>query len=113
MDARVAASVLVSALMRRAEAQGGFAAVMARGDPTAGSILVSLVERGGKPRFYERIIQSSGRYGWQEIAQKAAGNDEETQKFLARRRNFDPDMWILELDVPSTERFAAEMNEFD
>jgi hypothetical protein len=34
----------------------------------------------------------------------------ETEKFLARRRQFDPDIWIVELDIPSPERFAAEMN---
>ena len=29
---------------------------------------------------------------------------------LARRRRVDPDLWAVELDVASSERFAAEMN---
>ena len=41
------------------------------------------------------------------------GNEEETEKFLARRRKFDPDIWILELDIASQERFADGMNAFD
>ena len=31
--------------------------------------------------------------------------------FWATRQKYDPDLWIIELDVASAERFAAEMNE--
>ena len=37
-------------------------------------------------------------------------SDEELQLLIERRRRFDPDLWILELDIASAERFAAEMN---
>jgi hypothetical protein len=108
-QARLATSVLVGGLARKAEAEGGFAAVLAKGDPTAGSILVVLVERGGDPRVLERILQGDGRYAWREAV---AGNPAAVQKFLEKRRGFDPDIWILELDVPSWERFAAAMIDF-
>jgi len=101
--------VLVSALLRRAEAEGGFGAVLARGDPTAGAVAVILAEKGRKACFLERLLQPSGRYSWEESRQ-AVENEMEFEKFLARRRNVDPDMWILELDIASAERFAAEMN---
>jgi hypothetical protein len=32
------------------------------------------------------------------------------QDLIARRRRFDPDLWLIELDIASAERFAAEMN---
>jgi hypothetical protein len=35
MEPRVAASVLATALIRKAEGEGGFGAVLAKGDPTA------------------------------------------------------------------------------
>jgi hypothetical protein len=108
-QARLATSVLVGGLARKAEAEGGFAAVLAKGDPTAGSILVVLVERGGDPRVLERILQGDGHYAWREAV---AGNPAAVQKFLEKRRGFDPDIWILELDVPSWERFAAAMTDF-
>ena len=108
-EARLATSVLVSSLARKAEAEGGFAAVLSKGDPTAGSILVVLVERGGDPRVLERVLQGDGRYAWREAA---AGNSDAVQKFLEKRRGFDPDVWVLELDVPSRERFAAAMIDF-
>jgi len=111
MEARLKSSILVGALIRRAESHGGFAAVLAKGDPSAGSVLVILAERGRKVRIVERALQGDGRYSWQETGVQALAHAEETEKFLARRRSFDPDIWLIELDVPSAERFAAEMNE--
>jgi hypothetical protein len=111
MEPRLQSSILVGALLRRAESVGGFAAVLAKGDPSAGSVLVILAEKGRKLRICERALQSDGRYYWQAVGSQAIGNTEETERFLARRRSFDPDIWLIELDVPSVERFAAEMNE--
>ncbi len=112
MEPRLASSVLVTALIRRAESQGGFASVLAKGDATAGAVLVILAERGRKQRFLERILQPDGCYAWHQASSEAAENEEEFEKFLARRRRFDPDIWVLELDIASSERFADEMNDF-
>jgi hypothetical protein len=111
MEARLQSSILVNALQRRAESRGGFAAVIAKGDPTAGAVLVILAERGEKIRILERLLEGGDRYIWQDVGQQALANEEEFQKFLAKRRRFDPDIWLIELDVASAERFAAEMNE--
>ena len=113
MEARIAASVLAGALIRKAEGEGGFGAVLAKGDATAGSILVILLERGGNPRLFERLLQPDGRYAWQEGASQQIENQRDVPGFIARRRRFDPDSWIIELDIPSVERFAAEMNALD
>jgi hypothetical protein len=110
MNPRLASSVLVTALIRRAEAEGGFGAVLARGDATAGSIAVVLLEKGGNPRVFERILQPGGEYSWESSATRPGGTAEEVPDFIARRRRFDPDLWVLELDIPSGERFADEMN---
>jgi hypothetical protein len=101
--------VLVSALLRRAETQGGFGAVLAKGDPTSGAIAVILAERGARERFLERILQPDGSYGWTDSGSRS-GDEAAFAAFLDRRRAFDRDLWIVELDIPSAERFAAEMN---
>lgn len=97
--------MLASGLLRRAEAEGGFGTVLAKGDATAGSIVLILIERGANPRILERILGQTGEYSWQ-----MAPSDQEVPAFIARRRRFDPDLWILELDVPDAERFAAELD---
>ena len=110
---RLTSAVLAGALMRKAQTEGGFAAVLAKGDATAGSIIVILSERGANPRIFERILQGDGRYVWQDNGSRPIDARHETSDvaaFVARRRLFDPDLWVLELDIPSVERFAAEMN---
>ena len=109
---RLASSVIVNGLIRLAEQQGGFGAVLAKGDPTAGSVLIILVERGARKAVLERLLQPDGTYGWRD-SPGAGHNDEDMVKFLGKRRRFDPDLWILELDVASAERFAAEMTAVD
>ena len=106
---RLASSVLATALLRRAQAEGGFGAVLAKGDPTSGAIAVILAEKGRKACFLERLLQADGSYSWQPSRQ-GIENEQDFTLFLERRRKYDPDLWILELDIASAERFAAEMN---
>jgi hypothetical protein len=113
MEPRIASSVLAGALIRRAEGEGGFGAVLAKGDSTAGSILVIFLEKGANPRIFERLLKPDGLYSWQESGSHRIGEPREVPDFIARQRRFDPDLWVLELDVPSVERFAAKMNAFD
>ena len=108
-DARLGSAVLVNALLRLAQQEGGFGAVLKKGDPHAGAITVVLIERGERRLILERIVQPDGRYAWQETGNRAAGNDDEFQKFLERRRRIDPDLWLIELDIASAQRFADEM----
>ncbi len=110
MEARIASSVLVSALLRLAEAGGGNGVVLAKGDPTAGTVAVLLSERGTNTRLFERLLQPDGRYAWQESGKAGLDGPGELQALIERRRRFDPDLWLIELDTASTERFAAEMN---
>jgi hypothetical protein len=106
---RLTSQVLATALLRRAESEGGNGVVLAKGDATAGAIAVILAEKGRKACFLERLLQADGSYSWQASRQDIE-NEVDFNSFLERRRKSDPDLWILELDIASAERFAAEMN---
>jgi hypothetical protein len=110
VSARLTSQVLVSSLIRRAEAEGGFGAVLARGDATAGAVLLILAERGTRNRLLERLLQPDGHYAWQESGPSAA-DEGEFAAWLARRRRTDPDLWLVELDVADAEGLAAAMND--
>jgi len=112
MDARLPSSVVVGGLIRLAERDGGFGAVLSKGDPTAGSVVIVLMERGTRKAVLERLLLADGSYGWRD-SPGVGCNEEDVVKFLDRRGRFDPDLWILELDVASAERFAAEMSGID
>ena len=105
-EARLAANVEVSALLARATADGGFGAVLQKGDAERGTISIVLMSRGEGTLLLQRQLQGLGRYGWEARSFTDSGA---LDLHLGRMRSSDPDMWVLELDVPSTERFIAEM----
>ena len=106
-DARLAAGVEVTALLRRAEAAGGFGTVLRKGDPERGSIVLAVTERGEHRGLLERRLRPDWSYGWAATGPETADSAVATQH-LARVRERDPDCWVLELDVPLSERFIAE-----
>ena len=105
-DPRLNAGVLVSALIRRVQAAGGFAAVLQRGDERAGAILVECVERGQSQILLERSTDLDGSEIWRESPIEDAENH---RKRLEKRRQNDPDLWVIELDIADAQRFAAEV----
>ena len=84
---RLTSQVLASSLIRRAEAEGGFGAVLAKGDPTSGAVLVILAERGIRAALLERLLQPDGLYAWQGSGR--AQEDEAFQAMIERRRRTD------------------------
>lgn len=106
MTARLTSAVLVSALIRRVSAEGGNAAVLAKGDATAGAILLICMDKGIATSVRERVLDMTGIYVW-----TAVGPEEQAglSAYLDRRRDRDPDLWLVELDIAKAERFAAEI----
>lgn len=108
MSARLTSALLVSALVRRVANEGGNAVVVAKGDATAGSILLICLDKGLRTAFRERLLGVDGGYDWAEVGPALYAEYEEVEGWLSRRRARDPDLWIVELDIPNAERFAAE-----
>lgn len=92
----------MSALLRRVDAAGGFGAVLAKGDATAGSIAIVTRERG-VATLLSPMLAASGGYAWLPVA-----DGEAIPGWIERARRYDPDLWILELDIPDAARFVAE-----
>ena len=99
---RLAAGLKVSALIRAVEAAGGFAMVLARGDSTSGSIAV-VVRMKPEDMLLAPMMAADGRYEYREVVRGA-----EIPGWSARARQRDPDLWILELDIPDAARFIAD-----
>ncbi|WP_114227488.1 MULTISPECIES: DUF1491 family protein [Sphingomonas] len=107
MDDRLAPGVEATALIRRAEALGGFGTVLHKGDPTRGTILLVVTERGDHRALLERRLQADWTYRWTAIG-AGPGDSAGAAQDVARARSRDPDCWVIELDIPSSERFIAE-----
>lgn len=103
MTLRVTTELWVSAVIRRAFAAGGFAAVERRGATEAGAIVVIRRDRFGQVRLYLPAPQASydearpsDRY-FVEAANVA--DDLEVASRIEREMRFDPDLWVVELEV--------------
>ena len=66
-EARLAAAVEAAGLMRRAEAGGGFAAIIKKGDAERGALLLLVASRGRHVACLERSLGSDGAYRWQAV----------------------------------------------
>ncbi|WP_033074369.1 DUF1491 family protein [Sphingopyxis sp. MWB1] len=105
---RLTSRFLVDLLRRRAEAAGGFATILTIGDEHAGSILVQCCERGVIGPLFERRFAMSGQYQWEIVGPPPEAGEKAHSEYRARRKNSDPDIWIIELDIADAPRFVAE-----
>lgn len=101
--ARLPTGLLVTALLRRMNDSGGMGMVLARGDAQAGGLLVVVVDADRRERILERGLGPDGQ-----IALIDSTPREDVTGYWRRRRARDPDLWVVELDGASAERFTAE-----
>jgi hypothetical protein len=112
MSARLTTALVSSAIMRHTQASGGFATVLAKGDETGGAILIVTTEKGQTTGLFERILGPKNTYVFAAGGPQDVDNEQETQQYLVRRRANDPDLWLIELDVPEGPRFIAQLTAF-
>jgi hypothetical protein len=105
---RLPARLEVSGLLRKVEADGGFATVLHRGDAEGGALLLIVSSRGRYVASLERILGMSGNYEWRPTGPADSKGSGDLPAFLAKRTRFDPDLWVVELDIAEPERFIAE-----
>lgn len=108
MPDRLTSAMLVGALRRRAEAAGGFATILAKGDPNSGTIMLHCTHNGTNIGLFERISDFSGGYRLETCGPDSSADAKEISEYVERRRRSDPDLWLVELDIADGERFAAE-----
>jgi hypothetical protein len=88
---------------------GGFATVLARGEPDAGTIAIVIIGRGEPDTLYERMPDLAGNRIFVPTLLQDAEKKGEFSEMLARRRVRDPDLWLIEVSVPERERFVVSL----
>ncbi len=107
IEPRLASAVQVSAFIRLAQAGGDFAAVLRKGDPVAGAIMLIGLVRGQDPVLYERFPSLDGGSPWERASLKVPANEKDIAAPWQKRAERDPDLWVIELDVASPERLSG------
>ena len=108
MIERLPAHLEASSLIRRAEAEGGFGAVVKRGDPDRGSLVLLLSCRGEHRICLERALTGDGSYCWQRVGPTAGSDAAALNGWVQSRVRFDEDLWLIDLDIADPERFIVE-----
>lgn len=109
MSDRLTSQLLVSALIRRAQAAGGFGTVLHKGEAMSGAIVVQLLERGENIGFFERLTDLDGHAQLIPTGPAKSADSSVLTQYLGRRTGSDPDIWFVELDVAQGEQLAAEV----
>ena len=93
---RLAAGLWVSAYLARLQAEGISTYVVARGDETAGAVLIKLATMDGKAQAFQRTFDlMSGTRTWDTLAE---GDERAVDEAIQKQRSFDPDLWVIEVE---------------
>jgi len=93
---RLVSSFWVQAYLTRLRLQDIPAFVVAHGDNDAGTILIKLNTLDGTAVVFQRGFDlTTGARRWIELA---SGDEPDVDATIARQRDFDPDLWVIEVE---------------
>lgn len=93
---RLAAGLWVSAYLARLQAEGISVYVVARGDETAGAVLIKLATMDGTAKAFQRSYDlMSNTRTWDVLAE---GAERDVDQAIHQQRSFDPDLWVIEVE---------------
>ncbi len=100
---RLTSEIWVSAFVRRVFGDGGYAAIVRRGDAAAGAIFIQILLRDGTKVLYAPAPQAlaSGEtgYGGRWFVERLRTQDTDAfDKAMASELRFDTDLWLVECE---------------
>ena len=96
MTPRLTAELWVQAYLARLRLAAIPAFVVARGDATAGAVIVKQNPLNGRATAFQRSIDIfSGDRMWVTLCE---GPDDEVEETIRKQRGFDPDLWVIGIE---------------
>ena len=94
--ARLTAEFWVKAYLARLRLADIPAFVVTRGDSTAGAVLVKQATLDGQATAHQRSFDPmTGERAWMVLAE---GVEADVDAAISRQREFDPDLWVIEVE---------------
>lgn len=95
---RLKTRIWVQAQLRLCNAQGIPFVVRRHGDDDAGTVLLVIDGPDGEARVLSQTRTLEGELAWSEKRFAAA---DEIDAHIARQLDFDPDIWVIEIEDPA------------
>jgi len=105
MVANLKTEIWASALIRRAEIGGAFAAIVKKGDGDAGTCLVKIRFPEGASTLYHPVRNRRGERIW---TSKGPAEEAEIDLYINQRLDNDPDLWVIEIEDRIGRHFLTE-----
>lgn len=97
--ARLASGLWVSAYLARLQAEAIPVYITAKGDATAGAVLVKLATLDGQAVVWQRSFDlMTGDRTWVVLSE---GEERSVDDVIMRQRATDPDLWVIEVESRS------------
>lgn len=97
-EARIKAGLWVSMAVRMGDLNNRPGAVVRKGDPDSGGILVVL--RGREGLCVLSQVRAADAPAWLRATGAAAVDEATADAYVARQVGRDPDLWVLEFEAP-------------
>lgn len=108
-EPRVKAGLWVKMALRMGDLDGRPGAVLRKGDPDSGGIVVVLRGRDGLS-VLSQMRAADGNQAWMRATGVAPVDQDAADAYVARQVKFDPDLWVLEFEAPDlTPPFEAKL----
>ncbi len=98
MTARLRTEIWVQAQIRLCNRGFIPIAIVHKGDPDRGTVMLRLVRRDGRCLVLRRITTLNGERGWMIVAGGGEVAEEEARAFGEREVKRDRDLWIVEIE---------------
>ncbi len=100
MEIRLKSSLLVSAELRRCEGLFINGVILHKGDEERGLIIIKQFVSGSGTRIFTQSRDEQGLLGWHQPLGDDWLEEQKADAYIARQRNFDEDLWVIEVDDP-------------
>ncbi len=99
-EAALKAEIWVKAQIRLCDLQSVPCVVVRKGDPDAGSILLKLNRLSEGVEVFSQVRTADGVRAWMRASGDEPVEESKADDYIAKQLNFDPDIWVLEIEDP-------------
>jgi hypothetical protein len=109
---RVRSEIWVRAYLRRCQAENIPVVIVRRGDEAAGAIFICIDRLDGTVLLYgpapAGLSETKADRRWVNCFGARAASAKEADNYLARQREFDSDLWIIEIEDRAGRHFLGD-----